>query len=129
MMRIMSLAGLAAVSVLACTPPSTARPGKESNVITKEEIFEAHTTNLYDAVSRLRPNFLHYRGQTTLRGSDTGYPKVYLDRVLFGDINSLKSFSPNGIREIRYYNGADASSRFGLDNASGAIEIISDTTH
>ena len=52
-MRIMSLAGLAAVSVLACTPPSTARPGKESNVITKEEIFEAHTTNLYDAVGNL----------------------------------------------------------------------------
>lgn len=125
-MRIISLAGSVAVFFLACAPPSTVRSGQESNVITKEEILGTNASNVYDVVNRLRPNFLHFRGQTTLRGSDTGYPKVYLNRMLFGDINSLKTMSPSGIREIRYYNGADASSRFGLDNASGAIEIISD---
>ena len=126
-MRIMSLAGLLAAFSLACAPPSTARSGRDANVITKEEILDTHASNVYDAVSRLRPNFLHYRGQTTLRGSDTGYPKVYLDRILLGDINSLKTLNPNGIREVHYYNGAEASSRFGLDNVSGAIEVISDT--
>jgi hypothetical protein len=126
-MRITSLAGLVAASFLACAPPSTARSGQEPNVITKEEILGTNASNVYDAVSRLRPNFLTYHGQTTLRGSDTGYPRVYLNRMLFGDINSLKTMSPTGVREIRYYNGSDASSRFGLDNASGAIEIISDT--
>ena len=128
-MRIMSLAGLVATVALACAPPATAHSGREANVITKEEIASVQAANLYDAVSRLRPNFLHYRGVSTLRGADTGYPKVYLDRNLLGDINSLKTLTPNGIREIRYYNGAEASSKFGLDNVSGAIEIVSDTSN
>jgi hypothetical protein len=128
MMRIVSLAALAACVLLACAPPSTsARSGQESNVITKQQIFDTHATNVYDAISRLRPNFLHYRGQTTIRGSDTGYPKVYVDRMVMGDINSLKTMPTNGIREIHYYSGAEASSRFGLDNVSGAIEVVTDT--
>jgi hypothetical protein len=127
MMRIMSLAALVAASVLACAPTSTAHAGRDANVITKAEILDTHASNVWDAINRLRPNFLHYRGQTTLRGADTGYPKVYLDRTLIGDINSLKTMNPNGIREIHYYNGPEASGRFGLDNVSGAIEVISDT--
>jgi hypothetical protein len=127
MMRLISLAGLVATFLLACAPASTARPGQSANVITKEELLETHAANVYDAITRLRPNFLHFRGQTTLRGADTGYPKVYQDRILLGDINSLKSMNPTGIREIRYYNGPEASGRFGLDNVSGAIEVISDS--
>ena len=128
-MRIISFSGLVATVLLACAPPATARSGRDANVITKEEIASVQAANLYDAVTRLRPNFLHYRGQSTLRGADTGYPKVYLDRNLLGDINSLKTLTPNGIREIRYYNGAEASSKFGLDNTAGAIEIVSDTSN
>jgi hypothetical protein len=127
MMRIMSLAGVVAAFFLACAPPSTTRPGRDANVITKEEILDTHASNVYDAISRLRPNFLQYRGQTTLRGADTGYPRVYLDRTPLGDISALKTMNLNGIREIRYYNGPEASGRFGLDNVSGAIEVISDT--
>jgi hypothetical protein len=48
--------------------------------------------------------------------------------MLYGDTNSLKNMNVNGIREIHFYNGPDAGSRFGLDNVSGAIEIISDTS-
>jgi hypothetical protein len=126
-MRLKSLAGLVATFFLACAPSSTARPGQAANIITKEELLGTHASNVYDAISRLRPNFLLSRGQTTLRGADTGYPKVYQDRILLGDVNSLRSMSPTGIREIRYYNGPEASGRFGLDNVSGAIEVISDT--
>jgi hypothetical protein len=126
MMRIISLAGLVAAVSLACAPPSTAHTGRSANVITKDEIVGAQASNVYDAVRMLRPNFLNPHGRTTINGADTGYPKVYLDRNLLGDINSLKTLNPNGIREIHYYNGAEASSRFGLDNVSGAIEVISD---
>ena len=127
-MRFMSLAGLVATVVLACAPPATAHSGRDANVITKEEIASVQVANLYDVVTRLRPNFLANRGQSTLRGADNGYPRVYLDRSPLGDIQALKTLSPNGIREIRYYNGAEASSKFGLDNTSGAIEVLSDTS-
>jgi hypothetical protein len=125
MMRIVLLAGLVTALALSCAPPTTARASRDSNVITSEELVASQATNAFDAVRRLRPNFLISRGRTTINGSDTGYPRVYLDRVLFGDINSLKNLSVNGIREIHYYNGSEASGRFGLDNVSGAIEVIS----
>jgi hypothetical protein len=127
MMRIASLAGLVAGVFLACSPPSTARSGRDPNLLTREEILASYATNAYDAVARLRPNFLVFHGQNTINGTDTGYPKVYLDHILFGDLTSLRSLDPNAIREIRYYNAAAASSRFGLGNASGAIEVISET--
>jgi hypothetical protein len=125
MMRIILLAGLVAAVSLSCAPPATARASRDSNVITSEEIVASQTTNAYDAVRRLRPNFLNSRGPTTINGGGSAYARVYLDRVLFGDINSLKNLSVNGIREIHYYNGPEASGRFGLDNTAGAIEVIS----
>jgi hypothetical protein len=95
-------------------------------MITKDEITAAHVTNAYEAVTALRPAMLRYRGKTTLTGSDTGYPRVYLDRQPYGDIESLKMIEVGSIRTIRYYNTAEAASKFGLGNASGAIEIITD---
>lgn len=125
-MRITALVGLVAAVFLACSPPSTARAARSPNVITKEEIVASHANNAYDAVSMLRPAFLNFHGQTTINGSDTGYPKVYLEHILFGDLSSLRTMDVNGIREIHYYNGAEASSRFGLGNVSGAIEVVVD---
>ena len=124
-MRIMFFAGLVAAVFLACAPPSTARSTRDPSLLTREEILASHATNAYDAVAQLRPNFLISHGQTTLYGSDTGYPKVYLDHTLFGDLQSLKSIDATAIREIRYYNAAAAANRFGLGNVSGAIEVIS----
>jgi hypothetical protein len=127
-MRIISLAVLVAAIFVSCAPPAvTAGSGRERNVITREEILASQASNAYDAVSRLRPNFLNSHGPTTIHGPDTGYPKVYLDHILLGDLSSLKTLNPVGIREIHYYNGPEASSRFGLDNVSGAIEVISAT--
>ena len=126
MMRMISTCGLVGVALLACAPPSTTRTARDPNVISREEIVASGAGNAYDAVSRLRPSFLQFHGQVTMTGSDAGYPKVYLDHMLFGDLTALKTLDVNGIREIHYYNGAEASSRFGLDNVSGAIEVISD---
>lgn len=126
MTRITALVGLIAPVFLACSPPSTtAHPGRSASVITREEIVASQAANAYEAVSRLRPTFLQSRGQTTITGSDTGYPKVYLDHMPFGDITSLRSIDASGIHEIRYYDGPAASARFGLGNVSGAIEVLS----
>lgn len=127
-MRITAVVGLVAPVLLGCAPPSTAGPARNPNVITREEIAASSATNAYEAVSRLRPGFLQFRGQTTITGSDTGYPKVYLDHMPYGDITTLRSLDASGIFEIRYYNSAAASNRFGLGNVAGAIEVISRPT-
>jgi hypothetical protein len=124
-MRVTTIAVLFAGALLACTPPSTV-PGqmRNSNVITREDIETVNVLNAYDAISRLRPKFLNSHGSTTLNGSDTGFPNVYLNHQLYGDLQSLRNIDIHGISEIHYYSGAEASTRFGLGNVSGAIEVI-----
>ena len=124
-MRFISIAALFAGAALACAPPSTYTGGiPNSNVITREDIAAVNVSNAYDAISRLRPKFLNSHGATTIRGSDNGYPKVYLNHQLYGDLESLRNIDIHGISEIHYYNGPEASTRFGLGNVSGAIEVI-----
>jgi hypothetical protein len=125
MMRVLSIALLFAGAVLACAPPSTVQgPMRNSNVITREDIQSVNVLNAYDAISRLRPQFLNSHGSTTITGRDTGYPNVYLNHQLYGDIQSLRNIDVHAISEIHYYNGSEASTRFGLGNVSGAIEVI-----
>jgi hypothetical protein len=127
MMRIKFLAVVAAGFSMACaTAATTGRTDRNPSVITREEIAAAHVYNAYDAVQTLRPAFFHSHGQTTLSGTDNGLPRVYLNHQLYGDIESLKQLEVTSIREIHYYNAPEASNRFGLGNASGAIEVITD---
>jgi hypothetical protein len=126
-MRYQRLGIFVLLAALACA--SANNPGRamrDPNLLTKEEIATAHVSNAYDAINALRPSFLRYRGQTTITGSDTGYPRVYLDRQAYGDLASLKNLEVGNIRSIRYFNASEASTRFGLGNASGAIEITTD---
>ena len=124
-MRVISIAALFAGAVLACAPPSTVQgPMRNSNVITRDDIATVNVLNAYDAISRLRPKFLNSHGPTTFNASDTGFPKVYLNHQLYGDLESLRNIDIHGISEIHYYSGPEASTRFGLGNVSGAIEVI-----
>jgi hypothetical protein len=126
-MRIKYLAVAAAGFSIACaTAASSGRPDRNPNIITREEIAAAHVYNAYDAVQTLRPAFFHSHGQTTLSPGDNGLPRVYLNHQAFGDIDSLRQLDVTAIREIHYYNAPEASNRFGLGNASGAIEVITD---
>jgi hypothetical protein len=126
MMSMKLLPFVAAITVACSSATTQSAPTHDSNMITKEEIATSHATNAYEAVTALRPAMLRYRGKTSITNSDTGYPRVYLDRQLFGDVESLKSLDVGSIRSIRYYNTAEAASKFGLGNASGAIEVITD---
>jgi hypothetical protein len=127
MMRIKYLAVIAAGFSMACaSATTTGRPARNTSVITREEIAAAHVYNAYDAVQTLRPGFFHSHGPTTLSGTDSGLPQVYLNHQLYGDIDSLKQLEVSAIREIHYYNAPEASNRFGMGNASGAIEVITD---
>jgi hypothetical protein len=126
MMRTISIAALVTAVVLGCTPSTVPGTTRDPNVITAEDIQKSHTYNAYDAVSMLRPGFLNTHGATTINGGDTGFPRVYLNHLFFGDLQSLRTLDVHGIREIHFYNGTQAQTRFGMGNVSGVIEIISD---
>jgi hypothetical protein len=126
MMRNKALVVLAGLTMACASASNTARPAKDSSVITRDEIVAANVYNAYDAVKMLRPAFFHSHGPTTFSAGDNGLPNVYLNHQLYGDTESLKNLEVSAIREIHYYNGPEAASRFGLNNVNGAIEVITD---
>jgi hypothetical protein len=116
--------------VLACAsgPKSdraTITPGvTDRNVITEEEIRAVPSGNLYELVSKIRPNMLRSRGQSTLGGSTASdYPLVYVDGRQYGDIGSLRSLISSQVSMVRYYDPAAAAGKFMVTAGSGVIDV------
>lgn len=111
----------------ACARPHTAdTPGtRSSDVITIDEIRRSQSQNAYDAVRRLRPSFLVSRGPTTLVQRNDRAPVVYLDSRRYGDVESLRNLTVDGIFEVRFLSPNQAQIRFGMNHAGGVIHVVS----
>jgi hypothetical protein len=104
---------------------ATARTG---NVLTAEDIAANHADieTAYDAVVRLRPNWLAPHGVTSAQagGAGTERAAVFVDGQLYGDVSSLRNIPAYHVRELRYYNVTEAGARFGIKGgSSGAIDV------
>jgi hypothetical protein len=92
-------------------------------VITSDEIESARVENSYDAVLRLRPEFLKRRGAPVLQDPSEGLPVVYLDGVRQGGADALQSIPAGVVLEIRYLTAGAASDRFGPYYRGGVIAV------
>lgn len=69
---------VAVIASIACAPPSTTSGSHhEMNIITEDEMTSSAGENVYDVVSKLRPNFLKTRGLSSLSSPNSNYPNVY----------------------------------------------------
>ena len=103
--------------------PGTATVRRSASVLTAEEIASAHAdiTTAYDAVARLRPNWLAARGPAA-------YASVFVDGQQYGDLTSLRNISAYHVGNIRYYDVTQSTARFGTRGGSaGAIEVTTKT--
>jgi hypothetical protein len=104
---------------------------QSSTVLTAEEISHAHAdaTTAYDAIARLRPNWLAAKGVTSgYYNANTQYATVFLDGQAYGDLNTLRNISAYNVGTARYYDVTQAGARFGIKGgASGVIEVTSKT--
>ena len=108
---------------------ANAPTSRKSNVLTLEEVSAAHAdvATAYDAVARLRPNWLASHGvtSTVANGGGTEYATVYVDGQPYGDITSLRNIPAYHVGEFRYYNMTEAGAKFGLRaGSSGVIDVI-----
>ena len=69
------------MTVLACARASNRPDTGDRDTITEAEIASSSSVNAYEAVQRLRGNFLSNRGKTTILGKSSPMPIVYLDGV------------------------------------------------
>jgi len=123
MPRAARLLLLLVLPILACTRASS-RPGTgDRDTITEDEIASSSAVNAYEAVQRLRGNFLSNRGKTTILGKSSPMPVVYLDGVRYGEVQSLRNISATQVQAIHLYRAYDAQQKYGNDVMGGVIEV------
>jgi hypothetical protein len=127
-MSIKHLYPIAIAVMLGCatTGAPSDTPHKMTNFLTAQEIIAANAdvNTAYDAVARLRPNWLAPRGAMSSNTEATGYATVYLDGQLYGGIETLRNIAAYHVADMRYYDVTQAGARFGVRaGTSGAIEV------
>ena len=134
-MSIKHLFPLAVLAIIGCHSSGgtgdTVRFGtasRQSDVLTKDELVSAHAdvNTAYDAIARLRPNWLAVHGVTSAQtgNQSTETAVVYVDGQRYGPISSLRNIQAYNVMTMRYYDITQAGARFGIQGgAGGVIEV------
>jgi hypothetical protein len=102
-------------------------PRRRRDVITRDELMESGATNLYDAVDRLRPQWMRARGATNLGGSAGTAVVVYQGNTQLGGLDALRSITLEFAEELRFLDSSQASNTLpglGSRAVAGAIVIV-----
>lgn len=96
-----------------------------ANLILEAEIMSSGTANALEAIQRLRPTMLRGRGSNPIQ-QGTGSANaimLYVDGVPAGTIDQAANINALSVKEIRFINASDATTRFGTGHPMGAILI------
>ncbi len=108
-----------------CASTKAGTEGSRTDVIDREAIMGAAATNLFQVVSRLRPQWLNVR-TTQSFGLETEIV-VYQNDMLLGGPDALRQIGPELAYELRWVDGVRATSELpGLSSGrhiAGAIII------
>jgi hypothetical protein len=107
---------------------TSARSSRSQDVIGEAEIASRvrDATNALQIIEQLRPQMLRSRGSSLLTPgatSDDALPRVYVDDISYGNVNSLSNLNSVSIREIRFIKAGDATTRWGTGNTGGVILV------
>lgn len=109
----------------ACVPhrSNTTSPA-DGSIITEYEIDSSHAFNAYEAVYKLRHEFLTSRGKLSLDPSvPPALPNVYVDEMYYGDASTLRGIPAGSIEFIKFYDAAAAQYKYGRGNMAGVISV------
>lgn len=107
----------------ACAPTTRdpAVPRVERDMITRQMVEESRATNAYEVVQALRSNWLLPRGVDSF--NTPGQVQAYYNDTRLGGVDELSGISLNEIGYIQYFDGNEASARWGLDHGHGVIFV------
>jgi hypothetical protein len=118
------VAAAAVLMAAACHPQGSGRDAPDQQIITEQQVEESRGANALEVIQRVRPNFLHDRGETSLSKSRSApYPTVYVDGQEFGPISSLRLIPASQIATIRLYRAWESATIYGSGNGGGVIAI------
>ena len=114
----------AALAIVAgCYGPRAASGSRrlDRTVITREQMLNGNYASIYDAVAAMRSMWLQPRGVDSFTNPSIVW--VYVDGARVGDVSVLKEMQPRLVNTVRFYDGPQATSRWGVDNAAGVIHV------
>jgi len=120
--------------VVACASGGAANAGSSTSssryVITESELPTSGTETAYDAIMRLRPEFLRTRPAQSYSLQENGgasgpapSPALIVNGQRAGELSDLRQIAATALKTVRYYNIEQAKRKFGMQYAGGAIEI------
>ena len=155
--RTLALALVALAALATAGEAQQKKIKKDRNLISAEELAELQGHNGYEAVQKLRPEWLR-RGDRQLTlgtrvdrgnggrsgmGEDQGDEgaaiyadvsasplklTVFVDQAEMGGVEELQRLRNDEIREIRFLSGPDAQQRYGARFAAGVIQVALKTS-
>jgi hypothetical protein len=121
----LALAGIAACLVFGCSSATTTNgaPRADRNRLTQEQLATANSDNLFEAITKLRPEWLNSRGPTSITDATPTMPSVFMNGNLLGRIDALRDMRVLDVTEVRYWPAGQAAAKFGMGHPRGVIEL------
>ena len=128
-MSVKHLYLVAVAATISCTganstsSPVTTVPPRRANFLANTEIITAHADvgTAYDAVERLRPNWLSAHGLSTFDLRASEFAVVFVNGERSGGLDSLRGIPAYQVADMRYYDVTEAGARFGIKGGSGGV--------
>jgi hypothetical protein len=112
--------------LIGCAGSGTRTPvaPRTGTYLSAAEVAAAHaeTGSAYDAIARLRPNWLAAHGMSTFDSRQvTEYATVFIDGQQHGGLSTLRNIPASHIKDFRYYDVTQAGATFGLQAGTGGV--------
>lgn len=123
-LRLGSLALLLFVlSACATGGSGSGEPRRDRNALVAEELEPLIQFTAWDAVQRLRPNWMRPGGIRNSANPAGHYPYVFVDGAPYGPMESLRTFRIETVEEMHFVDATDATIRYGGQYQGGVILI------
>jgi hypothetical protein len=120
------------VAIMGCAASSASSSTREPTLprkavfLSAAEIADAKADNatIYDALARLRPNWLAAHGAGSMDVEVSQYAVVYVDGQKYGLLESLRSIPAYQVANVRYYDVTEAGATFGVRAGVGGVIAV-----
>jgi hypothetical protein len=114
----------AAVLFAGCASSNIASSNSASRyVVTEAELVNVREESAYDALQQLRPTFLRSRDPQTPTHQNPTPIAVFVNGGRTEGVQVLRTIRANTVKEMRFYEPAEANTRFGTGHNGGVIEV------
>ena len=108
-----------ASSGASATSPTTAR-----YVVTQADLTNVGDRSVFEALQQVRPTFLRSRDVQTSSHQEVTPVAVFVDGGRTEGLDVLRTIRASTVKELRFYEPAEANAKFGTGHNGGLIEVV-----